>query len=108
MDHEVVPRPYKISDWLLNSPWDHFGLHQENNVKVTTKFEVPKRHILRPTLSIDMVQWVLRWEWKKRWSGRNGQGSMVENYCYNKIIMTFLGEEKMKTREWSTCYLFSF
>ena len=30
MDHEVVPRPYKICDWLLNSSsfWDHFGLHQ--------------------------------------------------------------------------------
>ena len=29
MDHEVVPRPYRICNWLLNSSWDHFGLHLE-------------------------------------------------------------------------------
>ena len=28
MDYEFVPRPCKICDWLLNSSWDHFGLHQ--------------------------------------------------------------------------------
>ena len=28
MDHEVVPRPCKICDWLLNLSWDYFGLHQ--------------------------------------------------------------------------------
>jgi hypothetical protein len=28
MDREVAPRPCKICDWLLNSSWDHFGLHQ--------------------------------------------------------------------------------
>ena len=31
MDHEVVSRPCKISDWLLNSSWDHFNLHQGKN-----------------------------------------------------------------------------
>jgi len=31
----------------------------KKNVRVTMEFEVPKRHILRPTLSIDMVQLVL-------------------------------------------------
>ena len=57
MDHGVVPRPCKIRDWLLNSSWDHFGLHQgRKNVRVTMEFEVPKRHIARPTLSNDMVQ----------------------------------------------------
>ena len=28
MDHQVVPRPCKVCDWLLNSPRDHFGLHR--------------------------------------------------------------------------------
>ena len=28
MDHEVVPRPYKFYDWMLNSSQDHFNLHQ--------------------------------------------------------------------------------
>ena len=28
MDHEVVPRPYKIYDWLLNSSRGHLGLQQ--------------------------------------------------------------------------------
>ena len=62
MDHEVVPRPCNICDWLLNLLWDHFGLHQGKNIRVIMEFKVPKRHILRPTLSINMVQRVLRWE----------------------------------------------
>ena len=28
MDHEVVPRPCKICDWLVNSFGGHFDLHQ--------------------------------------------------------------------------------
>jgi hypothetical protein len=31
-DHEVVLKSCKISDWLLNLSWDHFGLHQGKNV----------------------------------------------------------------------------
>ena len=65
MDHKVVSRPYKICDWLLNSSRDHFGSHQEKTIRVTMEFEVPKRHILRSALSIDMVWQVLRWERKK-------------------------------------------
>ena len=42
MDHEIIPRPYKICDWSLNSSWDHFGLHRGKNVKVTMEFESPK------------------------------------------------------------------
>ena len=45
MDHEIAPRSCTIWDWLLNSSWDHFGLHQGKNDRVTMKFEVPKRHI---------------------------------------------------------------
>jgi hypothetical protein len=43
-DYEVVPRPYKICDWLFNSSQDHFNLHQGKNVIVTMKFEVARRH----------------------------------------------------------------
>jgi hypothetical protein len=42
MDCEVVIRPCKIWDWLFNSSWDHFGLHQAKNVRVTMEFTVPK------------------------------------------------------------------
>ena len=56
MDHDVIPRLCKICDWLLNLSWDHFGLHEGKDIRVTMKFEVPKRHILRPSLSTDMVQ----------------------------------------------------
>ena len=97
MDHEVVPRPCKICDWLLNSFWDHFGLHQGNFIKVTMEFKVSKRHILKPTLFIDMVQHVLRWERQNRYSGRKKQGP--SNCCFSKVLMSFFGEEKMKTRE---------
>ena len=62
MDHEVLLRPCKICDWVLNLSRDHLGLHQGKSVRVTMEFKVSKRHILRPTLSTDMVQRVLRWE----------------------------------------------
>ena len=35
MDHEVVLKPYKTCDWLLNSSQDHCGLYQGKNVRVT-------------------------------------------------------------------------
>jgi hypothetical protein len=73
MDHEVVARPYKICDWLLNSSRDYFSLRQGRNVGVTMEFEVPKRHILWPTLSTDMVQRVLRWERQNKSCGRKGR-----------------------------------
>ena len=31
MDREVVLRPYKIYDWLLNSSRDHFGSTKEKS-----------------------------------------------------------------------------
>ena len=96
MDHEVVPRTCKICDWLLNSSRDHFSLHQVENVRVTMKFEVPRRRILRPTLSIDMVQRVLQWERQKRCSSSKRQGPMAKKYCYNKILMIFF----LRTRRW--------
>ena len=55
MDHEVVPRTCKICGWLLNSSQDYFGLHQGKNVRATMEFEVSERHVLRFTLSTDMV-----------------------------------------------------
>ena len=57
------------------------------------EFEVPKRHILRPKLSIDMVQQVLQWEMQKSSSSRKGLGPMTEKWCYDKILEYFLGEE---------------
>ena len=45
--HEVVPCFSKICDWLpLNLSRDHYGLHQENNVRVIMELEVPKKHVL--------------------------------------------------------------
>ena len=41
MHHEVVPRPCKICDWLLNWSWDDFSSHQGENVRVSMEFEVP-------------------------------------------------------------------
>ena len=32
MEHEVVPRPYKICDWMLSLSPKHFGLHQGKNL----------------------------------------------------------------------------
>ena len=32
MDHEVVPMPCKVCDWLLNLSQDHFGLHKRKQM----------------------------------------------------------------------------
>jgi hypothetical protein len=89
MDHEVILRPYNICDWLLNSYHDHFGLHQGRNVRVTMKFEVPKRHILRPTLSTNMIRWVYIevGEATKVLRVTKGKGPIAEKCRYNKQIM---------------------
>ena len=99
MDHEVVSRPCKKCDWLLNSSHDHFGLHQGKNVRMTREFEVPKRHILGPTLSTDMVKRVLRWERQSRCYGRKRQGPIADKYYCNGFWMNYFWEEKMKTKE---------
>jgi hypothetical protein len=57
------------------------------------KFEVFERHILRPTLFIDMVQWVLQWERRKRCFVRKRQGPMAKKLCYNDLSLIFLGRE---------------
>ena len=74
MDHEVVPRPRKNYDWLLNSSQDHLNLHQGKNVRVTMEFEVFKRRILRPTLFTIMVQQILWWERQNRYSSEKKRG----------------------------------
>ena len=65
MDHEVIPMPCEICDWLLNLSQDYFGLHQGKNDSVTMEFEVPKIHILRLAISTNMIQWFLWWERQK-------------------------------------------
>ena len=63
------------------------------------ELEVPKRHILRPTLSTDTAQHVLLWERQKRRSKRRRQGPWQRNIIiinFNEIV---LAEEKMKTKE---------
>ena len=74
MDQEVVQGCCKSVDSLLNSSHDHFGFHQGKNGIVMMEVEVPKRHVLRPNKSTDMVQQVLRIERQERWSSRKNQG----------------------------------
>ena len=66
----------------LHDHWsrDHFGLHQENNVRVAMGLEVPQRPLFRPSLSTVMVQKVLRWERQKRFSHYKCQGTMINIY----------------------------
>ena len=70
MDHKVVPRSCKICDWLLTLCQDHFTSHHGKNVRVTMELEVPRRHLLRPTLPTNTIQRVLQWERQKRCSSR--------------------------------------
>ena len=100
-DCEVVPRPCKICDWVLDSFRDHFGLHQGDSVRVVTmEFDVSERHVARRASSTDMVQWVLRWERQKRCSSRKRQEPMTGKCCYDRICDEFFygGEKEIKTR----------
>ena len=111
MDHEVVPRSCKICDWLLNSSQDHFGLHQVKKVKVIVKFKVPKKHMLRPTLSSDKVQMELWWEMQKRCSSKKKVGPHGKNLLFSKKSMNFLfcgreGEENKRQKNGQTSSIF--
>ena len=68
----------KLYDGCWTQPKTTSVYTKENkNVKVTMKFEAPKRNILKPTLSIDTVQRVLRWERQTMCYGRKKQGPMA-------------------------------
>ena len=89
---QVVPRPYKIYDWLLNSSRYHFSLHQGKDVKLAIELKAPKRHILRPTLSTDMVQWILRWGGKRGALVRIGKAhdrEVLLYYSFNLLLFVF-------------------
>ena len=55
--------------------------------------------MLWPTLSTNMVQWVMQWERQKKYSGRKKQGSIIEKYRYDKFLRNFFGEDKTKTKK---------
>ena len=55
MKSSLAPLKHSIGHWL-NSSQDHFGLHQEKDVRVTMSLEVSKCPFWRPALSTIMVQ----------------------------------------------------
>ena len=103
MDHEVVPRPCKICDWLLNLSRDHFGLHQGKKCQSDHGVWDPqKTKFLRPTLSTYMVQRVLWWERQKRCSSTTRRGPMA-----NGVIVKFWWFFwELNTRELSNLIIF--
>jgi hypothetical protein len=56
------------------------------------EFDDFKRHILRPTVSADMVPTgFLWWERQKRcFGGKKRQGLMAEKCCYDEFSVEFL------------------
>ena len=106
MEHEVVPRPSKICDWLLNSSHDHFGLHQKKKCQSDHGVWGPQRTYFEAYI----VHWHgptdYWWERPKRCYIRKRQGPMTEKSCYiNFFMKCFFREEKMKTRAWSNLIL---
>ena len=66
------------------------------------EFEASKRHVLRLTLSPDVVQRVLRWERQRRCCfDRIRPGHVVKKYCSNKKVMNFFWgrEDEEKRRQ---------
>ena len=84
MDHEVVPRPYKLCDWLLNSSHDHFGLHQGKICQ--------SDHGVRGPPKTYSKAYIIHWhgpmgfvvERQKTCSNIKRQGPMAKKCCYNK------------------------
>ena len=79
MDHEVLQRPSKIFDWLLNSSPDYFGLHQGKNVRVTMRF--PKTYFKAYIIHLHGPTGFAMGEAKEVLSTRNGKGQ------WQKIIV---------------------
>ena len=63
------------------------------------EFEVSKSHILRPTLFIDMVLWVSLWKKQNRCYGKKKMGPMVENHCYDNLLMKLFMGKRIRVRE---------
>ena len=84
------PGQYVIGCWT----WSGTTLvyTKGKNVRVTMAFKVPKRHILRPTFYIDMVQRGLRLERRqKRCFGRKCKGPWQRNIVIIEISWIFFG-----------------
>ena len=88
MDHEVIPRPCKICDWLLNMSWDHFNLHQGKNV-------IASDHGVRgpPEDIFQGLHYPPTWS-NGFCSGRGKRGALVEKckgpWQRNTLIIKFL------------------
>ena len=86
------PVKYVIGYWTC--PGTISVYTKEKNVRATMEFEVLKRHILRLTLFIDMVQQVLWWERQKRCFGRIRE----EPTAYIILMKVFWGKEDQDKR----------
>ena len=70
MDHEVVPRPFKICDWLLDSSRDHFGLHKGKMSKWPWSSGPQKTYF---------KAYIIHWHGPTNFcSGRGKRGALVE------------------------------
>ena len=67
---------------------------EKKKARVTMEFKVPKRHIPSPTLSTEMVQFVLQWERQQRCYGTKRHGSMAEKCCNYDVLLNILWGKK--------------
>jgi hypothetical protein len=98
-DHEVVPKPCKNFIWLLNSFWDHFGLYQAKFVRVTMKFEVPKRHIFEACIVHQHGQTCCVVERQRGALVETCMGPWHRHIVIIIFELIFFWEEETKTRE---------
>ena len=97
MDHEVVPRHYKICERLLNLSQDHISLHQAKYSRVTMAFEIPKRHDQGLHYPLTWFNGFCGGRGKNGTLVENGKGPMAEKCCYSTILMKLFLEK----RRWS-------
>ena len=94
MNHEVVPRPCKICNWLLTSSWDHYGLHQGKNGQSDHVVWGPHKTYLKAYVihSHGPTGFVV---------GETKEVIWQKKHCYNDFLKIdiFFEEDKRKTRE---------
>ena len=86
MKSSQVPVKYMIGCWIRPETTLVYT-NEKKMSKWPCSSRSPKIHILKPTLSTNMVQRVLLWERQTRCSSRKRQGSMTKECYHNNLLM---------------------
>ena len=92
MDHEVVPWPCKICDWLLHSPRDYY-------FRFILREKCQSGHEVWGTQKMYLNAYIVHWHGPtgfavgetKEVPSRERQGPMTKKWCSSNFLMNFFG-----------------